>query len=418
MKKIFMIAALAAAVGFTSCSSDSNEAPSTENTPVSIYVKLSNETATRALDNIDGLLQTEVTLAGDGKVNVFMFDAAGVLIHKHAPTATELSTGVKYENADIPALTTSTTKVVVVGNVGDITTSVSSYATLQGQLRTLEAAETDYKAETIWVYGESGITWGAYDADADVTEGTATLDINPLLSRIDLTVDLSGLDADANGYNGTNDTNPAIEFNGAAVLYSGAQTHMAPKFFYTIAEAQAATAKPFVSGMIPSSATYQNWETVLHGNAAQYGTAGAETILHGAWAANTEGTGLAEKYTKSFYAFAPDPTVDGGYSANTIVTVYGNYFIYDEDDVLESTTPMFWPVHFSKGESATGADVLEAGKYYDVTIKFTGDLGSNHGGGGGENPETPINKANVTVKIKPAQWKAKVVIEKEFQGGN
>lgn len=48
-------------------------------------------------------------------------------------------------------------------------------------------------------------------------------------------------------------------------------------------------------------------------------------------------------------------------------------------------------------------------------INFKNDFSG--GGGGGDNPETPVNYAKINVDINAAAWATKVTIEKDW-GGN
>lgn len=398
MKK-FLLAALAAVTLFASCSKEGGEGQA-DIDAASITIKFSNST-TKALDDLNGSDFTQTILVVDN-ANVFMFDNLGNMLLQDYMTTNQLAGGKTYDNATY-GITTAVAEVVVVGNAGDLTTTnLTDKATLNAEIGSLVSAETLYANNTgnFWVYGTSAITWTG--TNSGVTEGEAELEINPILSRIDVTVDISGVTAGLDG------AEPNVVLDGVAVLYSASWSHYIPKFAPTAAEVTAAGGgKVLTSGVI--AADYPLWDGLpVHGDADQFGTKGAETILNGVWATNyVVGD---KKYTRSFYAFAPDIA---NYGSNAIVTVYGHHQKW-EGGAVTKTTPLFWPVHFSDNESATGAEPLEPGNVYSVAISFTKDF--SDGGGGGTDPEQPINAANILVKVKPAKWKTVINISKEFEG--
>lgn len=413
--KFFMIAALAAVVGLTGCQKeggDSNEGTEA----VNISIKLDNEvlTGTRALDGITDLKQDRVTMSGSDPVYVYIFNSTGKLLQYDATTVGALTTGKTYMNSTNTLLTTSAKDVVVLANLDAAPAAVTSYAGLQAQIQTLTEAASRYSEGTtavssvIAVYGKSGITWGT--ATAGVTPGTANLALNPLFARIDATVS-------TNGAQGLHKSAPAagtagVVLKGVAVLYSGYASHYASDFYFTYAEAAAVTptaVKALQSGLVAGDFT--NWGAIGHGDAAQFGTKGAQTILHASWdgtwnGANNLVTTTYDVFSRSFYAFPPTAETDGsGYSAHTILTVYGDH--YAEDGTV---TPLFWPVHFKAGGDTAAA--LAQGQHYNVNINLKGDFRA--GDGGNPDPED-VRKANVTVTITEAKWKPTITINKDFE---
>lgn len=414
--KFFVIAALAAAVGFTSCQKEGGE-PNVGTDAVNISIKLDNEilTGTKALDGLTDLKQDRVTMSDGDPVYVYIFNTTGRLLQYDATTVGLLKgEGKTYMNTANPLLTTAAKDVVVLANLGAVPAAVTSYAELQAQFQTLATASTRYNegvaavSSVIAVYGKGGIDWGT-TVDG-VTPGNAALTLNPLLARIDATVSTEGSQgiyslAPGKGTAG-------VVLKGVAVLYSGYASHYASNFAFTLAEAAAATpaVNALQSGLVPTTTDYPLWNGITHGDAAQFGTKGAETILHGTWKGTWNGKdNLAitghDVFSRSFYAFPPTAETDGsGYSAHTILTVYGDH--YAEDGTV---TPLFWPVHFVAGGDTSAA--LAQGQHYNVTINLKGDFKA--GDGGSVDPESE-RKANVSVTISEAKWKPTITISKDF----
>lgn len=419
--KFFMIAVLAAAVGFASCAKDDGEGKNAEDNSVSLNIKLSNDVVntTRTMDDIDAVDKTKqdkVNLVSGELINVFMFKSDGTKVIAEAIDVADLLTGKTYTNAAYTTLTTSTDKVVIVGNIGDITSGVNSYSDLQAKLKTLADAETDYNDAArgkIWVYGDKTITWlGDTDNDG-VIEGETKITLNPILSRIDLTVDITGVTKGIAGV-GDNPAYPNVEITGVAVLYSGAQTHLAKNFPYLMSEKGAN--KAFTSSIV--AASYTAWNSQLHGDAATYDpNSGADNFLHATWKGtwNSQPNFATNVFTRSFYAFAPDETADTanqGYTANTIITVYGDRIEYEADGTtVKSRTTYFWPVHFNANNASIGAESLQPGQRYAVKISLIGDFSIPKPGGPHPEDQFP---ANVKVEIEKPAWKPVISVNKNF----
>lgn len=420
-----MIAALAAALSFASCQKESGNA-NEEGDPVNIRIKLNNEIVnkTRAIDGIDGgYEQDRVTLTGTDPVYVYIFTGYGKLLVKdEGHTVAQLQAGVTYQNSTYTLLTTAAKQVVILANVSTdlapTTNEISDYASLQAKIETLNAAATRYgsgTASVITVYGESGITWNGPDGNG-VEQGAASLELNPLLARIDAIVSTEHAEGLLSAVPTVGTT--GVLLKGVAVLYSGTGSHFAPAFEYTYADAGAG--KALQSGLLADD--YTLWNGVGHGDAAQFGTKGGQTILHGSWDKTNgvwgDGTPVAnvvttthDVFSRSFYAFPPTaakhPTTETaskfyGYSAHTILTVYGDYY-----DSKGNITTLFWPVHFN----GTDADPLDQGQHYKVNIGLKADF--TDGDGGGTDPEEE-HPADVVVTVSKAKWKTTINITKDF----
>lgn len=421
MKRIKELMLAAAGMLFFSCTADDdvNKLVNTleDGDAASMVLKLSNETVsgTRALDDlqpngIQSILQVK------GTVNIFFFTATGKLVHGDTPNVSELSTGKKYTNED-HGITTAVKEVVVVGNVGNILSGVTNKKSLHQKLNTLENAQSDYikSSPDIWVYGSStDIDWNASPAVNGVMQGSCTLDVAPVLSRIDVTVNTSGITA---GYEPSDIPSSNVDFKGVAVLYSGGYTHYIPEFIPTTSEITAqygSAAVPLRSGLTDNSFplwTGTNQTTLLTP------TVNDESILNaswlGQWNSNDNFDSPSGTFSRSFYAF-PSKTQSGFYNRNTVVTVYGDFHDNpgESDDKI---TPLFWAVHFSPTQLLNGstfATTLENGKVYNLTINLKGDY--SEGGPGTTDPDGESNPADITVTINQAKWKAIISMKIDF----
>ncbi|MBQ4279020.1 MAG: hypothetical protein IJC16_03575 [Rikenellaceae bacterium] len=448
----FFAAAFAIALIASACSKeDGGPAPGGGGTPtharIVLKFNLANYPTTYAMDEVDGSEhQNRVNIK---EASVFLFNGNNTLAEaRHFSALTNLvgGSGELFDGSDV---TTNVTRVVIVGNAGDVTTGVTSVATLNDKIKSLADIATDYGASAtgkIWVYGSASIpstAWVTPSQEGDPMTAEVTVsEVNPVLARIDLSIDPTS----AFGWKGglteaggdqiddawiSTTTKSYVILEGAAVLYSASYTHYIPTFTPTYAQiaavASAPTTKALYSGLVPSASVFDNWEGTPHADADQFGAAGAETILAATWEGDWEKGGsqvdnvVANRFTRSFYALPPHSAYDGstaaGPKANTIITVWATRYVYKEGTFVGTET-LFWPVHFSSrdryevdGQQGNGIP-LDNGMRYEVNVKLTKDLADpdDHKT---ENPEIP-EPANVTVKVEQAKWKGVVVIDKEF----
>lgn len=419
-KAIKNVAGLLACIMLVSCSNDENI---DRNEPIdpdygdaaSIVLKLSNEAVmkTRAFDDLQND-RTQDILKVKGDVNIFFFTATGNLVKADTPSATDLISGKMYTNQN-DNITTAVAEVVVVGNVGDISTGVISKSGLYAKINTLENAQDAYMdaSPDIWVYGSTtDIDWAA--AVDGVVQGECSIDLAPILSRIDVKVNTTGITA---GYEPADIATSNIDFKGVAVLYSGGYTHYAPAFMPTLAELTnkyGSSVLPMRSGLVDGS--YPLWsgsdKTSLLTPAS-----GNESILHASWNGDWNGIDNLDlpdaTFTRTFYAF-PSSKEAGYYNRNTILTVYGDHYAVP-GDASEKVTPLFWPVHFSSEQGLNGgafSQPLENGNVYKLTINMKGDF--SEGGSGTTDPDEEIFPANIEVTINQVKWKAVIPMEIDF----
>jgi len=379
----------------------------------SITLKLSNEAVvkTRAMDDLQND-NTQNILKLKGDVNIFFFAGNGSLVMSDRPAATDLVSGKQYTYED--GITTSISEVIVVGNIPDITSGINSKAGLQAILSTLEAAQSAYmKAEPdIWVYGAStSIDWDSNPLINGMKHGKCTIDMAPILSRIDVTVKTDGI---TNGYTPSSPSTSNVYFKGVAVLYSGAYSHYIPGFvplMATLSTGVGPGTLPLRSGLDDNNFplwTASDQVSVLTGD-----NGGSESLLHATWNGlwNTQSNeGTPGKFERTFYAF-PSSIESGYYNRNTILTVYADY--KETPGAAGDPTPLFWSVRFADNQQIKGgsfAQPLENGNIYQLTLNMTGDY--SDGGGGTTDPEAEF--ANLDVTINQIKWKTVIPMEVDF----
>jgi len=381
----------------------------------SLTMKLSNEVArkTKAFDDLQND-RTQNILKVQGVVNIFFFTNTGSLVKSDAALATDLVAGKTY-TYDNDGITTAIKEVIVVGNVGDITAGIVNKSGLQAVLNSLEDAQSDYLKLTpdIWVYGATtAIDWDSQPAVNGIKQGQCAIDIAPVLSRIDVTVNTSGI---TDGYEPTNISASNIDFKGVAVLYSGAYTHYTPDFIPTMSSLTSkfgATVLPLKSGLEDND--FPLWSG---SNQVSLLTPANddESILNASWTGKWKGNDNLDQstgaFTRTFYAF-PTSVETGYYNRNTILTVYGDYHDNPEES-NDVVTPLFWAVRFSESQPLKGgafAEPLKNGNVYNLTINMTGD----YSGGGSGTTDPEAESANLEVTINQVKWKAIISMEIDF----
>jgi len=402
-----------------SCSNDATDSIGPPESPqgeaASLIMKLSNEAVvnTRSFDDLQND-RTQNILQVRGDVNIFFFTNMGTLVKSDTPSASELIAGKNY-TYDNDGITTAVKEVIVVANVGNIATGITSKSSLQAKLKSLQEAQDDYiqSPPEIWVYGSTtAIDWDSEPAVNDIKQGKCTIDVAPVLSRIDVTVNTSGITA---GYKPSDIPSSNIDFKGVAVLYSGAYSHLIPPFVPSIAAIDkeiGAGTLPLKSGLADSG--FPLW-TASDQVSVLTPANGKESILNATWAGAWNGNDNLDTstgaFTRTFYAF-PTSIETGYYNRNTILTVYGDYHD-NPGEASDAVTPLFWAVRFSETQPLNGgafAKPLENGTVYELKINMTGDYSG--GGPGTTDPEG--ESANLEVTINQVKWKAVVSMEIDF----
>ena len=441
MKKI-LFAALAVAIGFTSCSKDSDSTP--DGSKAKIQILLNQANYTRAHDQIggDGVTQTAVSVQDD----LYVIIAQGDAIKIADDVSTTGTVSPAYTKDDSGAdLTTSIDKVIILGNLPNgvtgaqvmAQTSVAALKTLLN--KGLAVAETDYLAGKIWVQGEAAVTgWTANSTG--IQEASVTVDLAPVLSRVDATVNMSAAEG---VYTSVGDLQTALSstggsalvVEGVALIYSAHESTMVAPFTPTTG-----TGSVLVSGLTPEAGS--SWEASDDKGKATLFT-GAESFLKGTWLGtsawgtptnpNASGENVtgnsatnAGTFTRSFYAFSPKNyeastgtghfiSDETGYKATPILVVYGSR--YSAAGV--KTTPIYFSFRFDDTDMTaaaglgTAAPEMTPGVRYGINLTFTGDFSTK----GSVDPEKPVEYgAALTVTINPAKWSAFVEIGKDFQG--
>jgi len=382
-----------------------------EGEAASLTMKLANEAVmkTRAFDDLQND-RTQNILQVRGDVNIFFFTNLGTLVKSDTPAATELVAGKDY-TYDNDGITTAVKEVIVVANVGDISAGITNKASLQDKLNSLEVAQQDYLklSPDIWVYGSTtAIDWDAKPAINGIKQGECSIDMSPILSRIDVTVNTSGITA---GYDPVNISSSSVDFKGVAVLYSGAYTHYIPTFTPLISNIGGGDL-PLNSGLPDHS--FPLW-TASGQTSVLTTTSTGESILHALWKGEWNDVNNLEPSTgtfkRTFYAF-PSSVETGYYNRNTILTVYGDHHNHpgESNDVVP---PLFWAVRFAESQPLNGgafAEQLKNGTVYNITLNLKGD----YSGGGPGTTDPEAESANLEVTINQVKWRAIIPMEIDF----
>lgn len=442
LKSIFAALACATfAFALTGCSK-SEEGSAEDVRPGSIRLKLENATAPmmRVLDNEtnNGINQNRVDIK---HVSVFFCNAGGTIVFQQYLPAETLAgpNGKLFNDA---AITTAVEEVLIISNINATTTNPTNKTQLREVVKRLAEAEAAYHNDPdslIWGYGAGAVTFATTSGlnDAGKVDGTASVKVTPILTRIDVTVTTAGITKGMitqDMLNATTqpDTLRGVKFTDMAILNSAIMTRLIPMsngdtYFAPSKEAMGAFAAQGIymrNGVMPEDATPWGW--TVNPLAKQYeypansGVNGnIETFLHatanGKWNNQANWNATTKQFTRTFYAYAP-PTGTARYTFDrdgktiapvAIATLVGR--CYSD----ESIYPIYYPVQFSGDEDATvGSEPMERGKHYKVTLNLKGDFST--GGGGVTDPERILKAAEVVVTVTAAQWEAVVPIVKEF----
>ena len=386
--KFAVIACTALLMGFASCSKD-NGVDQIEGEKATLRISLEGTADTKALD-----LGTTITVSD---AYAFILNGSNVIMDKfqlNAPAGAETNPHVIERET-----TTAASKVIVLGNVGNIAsllTAVNTLAELQAIVANYGTYVTGAK---VWTKGEAGIIFSSLTTPGNEPLAEVTVTVYPISTKLNITIvnEMTNWDAAVATTVptiGDVTTEPKIAINSVAVLYSGAYIHYTDNA--TTGHVPALTAIP------ASPATYyysgiSTWPTMV----ATQTSVNANLVKTWANSASTALTGSAtpgDDFAETFYAFAntidaaafiPGTTV---YDKHPIITVYGRF----------NGADWFWPAHFTKDASYKSIfdQNMLGGKFYNIEIELTGD--ANSGGGGDPDPES--RKGFVTIRVTSAGW--------------
>lgn len=337
--------AIALMVGLTSCNNETTTTTEpTDGAAANLKINfVQTNGSTRAFDNV-----SQGNLAD---AYLWVLNSAGTVIKKQYYNTITSSVTI--------ATTTAAKSIVIVGNLG----AEANYADLAAatSLTALKAVKIQNIATTpLWVSGQGGVN------SVSATSLEATVQLGFVASRIDVTVTNNMTDKSAVD---------AIEIKDVSVINSAGYSGVV------------GTANVFVTpeGTI---APYYNSGLTSWINM----TAGSSQLRP---FFNTPWTGGAT-LEQSYYTF-------NGTSKHVIVTVRGTWPTDASIPAEVQNTDFFYSVHFDAAHSRA----LESGKRYTITINLKGSASYNNGGstgGGDPDPETPVDNANVTVTVNPADW--------------
>ena len=379
MKKVFF-AALAAVFVLASCTKEENGID-TQGKEAVLYIAVKgNAPDTRTVDGgTIGIAGTDVAddpaiMLNDAKL--FLFNVSGALVQTEDVTT---FTGEAFTT------TTAATKAYVIGNIGSTValTGIDTEDKLKALLADFTALDPSHK----WLSAPvQAISWSR----ANPALATVSFELRPVLSRLDVKFDVSGF---TNFGTATSKTH----FDGVAVLYSAAKTHLAG----TLASAAAEITTPnkyYYSGISGWTNEIANDNAVPTPNIALLKQAITTDNISG--------------FPKSFYALP----LGTGAPKSTILTVYG-WYDTNGDGTKDNGEERYWPVHFGTGTHPA----LANGSLYQVTLKFTGKAGDindgsdeNGGDEGTTDPEAEIKTATLTVIVSSKGWLVATPITVEF----
>ena len=366
MKKIKFLAVALAAFTMFSCSNDEienlgNNVPGEQ---AVLTIKLKGDGDDQAQSRALGPTATTDVAIND--YLVFLFREGGALdcvpYYSSSNAAANISNG-----------TTAAKKVYVVANTGALANG--PFATVKTEADLLAAtgslmdntnnASTQTK-DNLWVSGVEDVTFVG-------TSATVAVELKFVAAKIELVVK----DNRKNMSGGT----ITIADKEVVLLYAGKSGH----FFGTDDEkvAQSTFYAGDISYFPPSSIP-----TNITLSTALSDAVGAP------FTDNTSGTVF-----NHFYTFG-----NNGATQPTILAIKSTKTV----NGTEST--IYYPIHF------TGADATHTivpGKYYQVVVTLNGDVAAGQGGGT-TNPEVPVVTSSVQVTVTPANWGARIDVNKDF----
>ena len=367
MKKIKFLAVALAAFTLFSCSNDEieslgNNAPG-EQAVLTINLKGDgdDQAQSRALGS---------TTATEAQINdylVFLFRDGGAL---DCPVvAGELN----QQLTTTIAATTAAKNVYVVANTGELTqgpfASVKTEADLKnvtGTLMTADNSASTQRDGNLWMSGTSVVAFGGTNG----ADGTATVSLNFLAAKIELTVN----DTRQNKNNGT----IQIQDQAVVLLFAGKEA----KFFGDATENSNQNA--FYTG----DRGYPNYfdtevtvSTALSDGSPAFGENPDDNVNNHFYTFGNNG-----KVQQTILAIKSEKTVSSG-----------------------APSTIYYPLHFTMADAGA---TIEPGKHYKVTVTLSGDVEAGQGGGTTD-PEAPVIKSDIVVTVTSAKWDA-VPISKDF----
>ena len=368
MKKIKFLAVALAAFTLFSCSNDEieslgNNAPG-EQAVLTINLKGDgdDQAQSRALGS---------TTATEAQINdylVFLFRDGGALdCPVQKGTSTSLTTTIN-------VATTAAKNVYVVANTGELTqgpfASVKTEADLKnvtGTLMTADNSASTQRDGNLWMSGTSVVAFGGTNG----ADGTATVSLNFLAAKIELTVN----DTRQNKNNGT----IQIQDQAVVLLFAGKDV----KFFGESTENS--DQKAFYTGT-------QDYPNFSANNVTLSGQVLSDDVPISGF---TNGAVF-----NHFYTFG-----NNGKVQQTILAI-------KSEKTVSSGAPstIYYPLHFTMADAGA---TIEPGKHYKVTVTLSGDVEAGQGGGTTD-PEAPVIKSNMLVTVEAAQWLAEVNVNKDF----
>lgn len=472
MKKL-ILAALAVTLGFASCSKDSGGDQPKGDEYASVAFTFTNSMTRGGFDQIDpGEAENGVNqsiLAITGRLHVFIAKQGNLLVKESLDLSnasdfnsneTRPFTHKTGGSTDADRLKNDIDQVILVGNAPSGFAAAYASATTVAQLNAivyeLSAAETSYEGQSMWVQGETKTineVSTSTNGNVTVTNMEASINLHPVLSRLDVTV---GLGAVTDGIyaspaalltarealSGDDRTKGGVVVQSVSVVYS-AKGFSLVEPFVTQPTASTQSSPVLTSGL--NVANYSNWTAGSHGYTTAYGNETAENFLFADWngttwvnnatnpnignvngtttnyAENVDGNAFQTgTFKRTFYAFSPKNYTASTFLGNTSYKPYTilsihvkEYKVTDNGGTLEADTGVdrFFSMKFDSTDGGANSQELIPGNRYLVSLTMTGDF--SNGGGGGKTPEDD-GFANLVVKVTPAQWKAVISVSKDF----
>ena len=369
MKKIKFLAVALAAFTMFSCSNDEienlgNNVPGEQ---AVLTIKLKGDGDNQAQSRATGPA-TDDDKAPIKDYLIFLFRDGGALdCPVQKGTSTSLTTTIN-------VATTAAKNVYVVANTGKLTEGpfkdVKTEADLKnvtGTLMTADNSASTQRDGNLWMSGTSVVAFGGTNG----ADGTATVSLNFLAAKIELTVN----DTRQNKNNGT----IQIQDQAVVLLFAGKDV----KFFGESTENS--DQKAFYTGT-------QDYPNFSANNVTLSGQVLSDDVPISGF---TNGAVF-----NHFYTFGND-----GNAQPTILAI-------KSEKTVSSGAPstIYYPLHFTMADAGA---TIEPGKHYKVTVTLSGDVEAGQGGGTTD-PEAPVIKSNMLVTVEAAQWLAEVNVNKDF----